>query len=163
MDGQPIVQIADRQTTGGQPKIDFVASLGRPLLAQIAPGDGVRFEVVALGQEACDWVVVQVGALAGVAASQGGRLSHANAHDALYNRAAKDARLARGIARAVDRIGEQLCPVRFVQATGFRAKRHRAAPQSLLRFHGCAGSIGRPSPPAPAGFSGRLRWAPRAS
>jgi UPF0271 protein len=108
VDGQPIVQIADRQTTGGQPKIDFVASLGRPLLAQIAPGDGVRFEVVALGQEACDWVVVQVGALAGVAASQGGRLSHANAHDALYNRAAKDARLARGIARAVRDIGPGL-------------------------------------------------------
>jgi len=52
-------------------------------------------------QEAYDLVVVQVGALAGVAASQGGRLSHVKAHGALYNMAAKDARLARGIARAV--------------------------------------------------------------
>ena len=59
-------------------------------------------------QEAYDLVVVQVGALAGVAASQGTRLNHVKAHGALYNMAAKDARLARGIARAARDIDSRL-------------------------------------------------------
>lgn len=50
---------------------------------------------------AYDMVVVQVGALAGVAASQGGRLHHVKAHGALYNMAAKNPELARAIAQAV--------------------------------------------------------------
>ncbi|HUG58224.1 MAG TPA: 5-oxoprolinase subunit PxpA [Candidimonas sp.] len=50
---------------------------------------------------AYDMVVVQVGALAGVAASQGGRLHHVKAHGALYNMAAKKPELARAIAQAV--------------------------------------------------------------
>lgn len=52
-------------------------------------------------QEAYDMVVVQVGALAGVAASQGGRLHHVKAHGALYNMAVRNAELADAIARAV--------------------------------------------------------------
>lgn len=52
-------------------------------------------------QEAYDITVYQVGAAAGVARSQGGRLHHVKAHGALYNMAAKDARLARAIAQAV--------------------------------------------------------------
>ncbi len=52
-------------------------------------------------QEAYDITVYQVGAVAGVARSQGGRLHHVKAHGALYNMAAKDARLARAIAQAV--------------------------------------------------------------
>src|SRR5690606_20348602 len=39
-------------------------------------------------QEAYDMVVVQVGALAGVAVSQGGRLQHVKTHGALYNMSA---------------------------------------------------------------------------
>ena len=48
--GQPIVLMADRQTTGGYPKIAYVASVDLPLLAQMAPGDIVRFELVSLEQ-----------------------------------------------------------------------------------------------------------------
>ena len=40
-------------------------------------------------QEAYDLVVYQLGALAGVAASQGARLHHVKAHGALYNMAAR--------------------------------------------------------------------------
>ncbi len=50
---------------------------------------------------AYDMVVVQVGALAGVAASQGGRLHHVKAHGALYNMAARQPELAKAIAQAV--------------------------------------------------------------
>lgn len=71
------------------------------------PGFGRR-SMALTEQEAYDLVVVQVGALAGVAASQGARLNHVKAHGALYNMAAKDARLARGIAQAVRDIDSQL-------------------------------------------------------
>lgn len=48
--GQPIVLMADRQTTGGYPRIAEVASIDLHLLAQLRPGDGVRFELVSLAQ-----------------------------------------------------------------------------------------------------------------
>ncbi len=44
--GQPIVLLADRQTTGGYPKIATVASADLRLLAQRRPGDAVRFAAV---------------------------------------------------------------------------------------------------------------------
>ncbi len=47
-DGQPIVLMADRQTTGGYPKIACVASVDLPLLAQRWPGESVRFEMVSI-------------------------------------------------------------------------------------------------------------------
>lgn len=49
-DGQPIVLMADRQTTGGYPKIAQVASVDLPRLAQRAPGESVRFEPVTLDE-----------------------------------------------------------------------------------------------------------------
>ncbi len=52
-------------------------------------------------QEAYDMVVYQVGALSGFAVACGGRLSHVKPHGALYNMAAKDAKLAAAIASAV--------------------------------------------------------------
>ena len=52
-------------------------------------------------QEAYDLVVYQVGALSGFATACGGKLSHVKAHGALYNMAAKDAKLAQAIAQAV--------------------------------------------------------------
>lgn len=52
-------------------------------------------------QEAYDMVVVQVGSLAAVAASQGARLHHVKPHGALYNMAAKKPGLANAIAKAV--------------------------------------------------------------
>jgi antagonist of KipI len=42
-DGNPIVLMADAQTLGGYPRIAHVASVDIPLLAQLAPGDGVWF------------------------------------------------------------------------------------------------------------------------
>ena len=41
--GSPIVLMADRQTTGGYPRIGAVASVDLPLLAQLRPGDRLRF------------------------------------------------------------------------------------------------------------------------
>ncbi len=52
-------------------------------------------------EEAYDMVLYQVGALAGFAAACGGRLAHVKAHGALYNMAARDAKLATAIAQAV--------------------------------------------------------------
>jgi allophanate hydrolase subunit 2 len=46
--GQPIVLMADRQTTGGYPKIAYVATVDLPLLAQMGPGDKVQFEPLTL-------------------------------------------------------------------------------------------------------------------
>ncbi|HEY9572923.1 MAG TPA: 5-oxoprolinase subunit PxpA [Pusillimonas sp.] len=57
---------------------------------------------------AYDIVVVQVGALAGVAASQGGRLRHVKAHGALYNMASKNRELASAIAQAVHDVDPSL-------------------------------------------------------
>jgi len=45
-DGHPIVLMADRQTTGGYPKIAQVASVDLPRLAQRAPGESVLFELL---------------------------------------------------------------------------------------------------------------------
>ncbi len=42
-DGLPIVLLADAQTTGGYPKIAHVATVDLSRLAQLRPGDGVRF------------------------------------------------------------------------------------------------------------------------
>jgi allophanate hydrolase subunit 2 len=41
--GQPILLMADRQTTGGYPKIGVVASADLPLAGQLAPGDWIEF------------------------------------------------------------------------------------------------------------------------
>jgi UPF0271 protein len=70
-------------------------------------GFGRRFMQIT-EQQAYDMVVVQVGALAGVAASQGARLHHVKAHGMLYNMAAKDVALARGIAKAVHDVDAEL-------------------------------------------------------
>lgn len=59
-------------------------------------------------QQAYDLVVVQVGALAATAASQGARLHHVKAHGALYNMAVRDMSLARALAQAVHDIDPAL-------------------------------------------------------
>jgi antagonist of KipI len=41
--GQPILLMADRQTTGGYPKIATVISADLPLAGQLAPGDWIEF------------------------------------------------------------------------------------------------------------------------
>lgn len=44
--GQAIILMADRQPTGGYPKIAYVASVDQPLLAQLAPGDTFTFSLI---------------------------------------------------------------------------------------------------------------------
>ena len=47
-DGRPIVMMADRQTTGGYPKLGCVITADLPLLAQLKAGDRVRFRPVSV-------------------------------------------------------------------------------------------------------------------
>lgn len=49
-DGQPIVLLADRATTGGYPKIATVVRADLPKLAQKRPGDAIRFRVISLSK-----------------------------------------------------------------------------------------------------------------
>lgn len=49
-DGQPILLMADRQTTGGYPKIAVVISADLPLAAQLAPGDNITFTPCTIAQ-----------------------------------------------------------------------------------------------------------------
>ncbi len=49
-DGQPIVLMADAQTIGGYPQIAHVISVDLPLVAQVRPGDTVRFRKVTLAE-----------------------------------------------------------------------------------------------------------------
>jgi len=48
--GAPIVLMADRQTTGGYPRIGEVASVDLPLVAQLKPGDQLRFRMISLAE-----------------------------------------------------------------------------------------------------------------
>jgi UPF0271 protein len=60
-----------------------------------------RREMRVTPQEVEDIVVYQIGALAGIAQSEGVQLQHVKAHGALYNMAVRDAGVAAAIARAV--------------------------------------------------------------
>jgi antagonist of KipI len=42
--------MADRQTTGGYPRIGEVASVDLPLIAQLKPADRVRFRFISLDE-----------------------------------------------------------------------------------------------------------------
>lgn len=46
--GQPMVMLSDRQTTGGYAKIATVISMDIPILAQCKPGDEVSFQSISL-------------------------------------------------------------------------------------------------------------------
>ncbi|HYW52076.1 MAG TPA: biotin-dependent carboxyltransferase family protein, partial [Gemmatimonadaceae bacterium] len=48
--GAPIVLMADRQTTGGYPRLGDVITVDLPLLAQLRPGDAVRFALTSLAE-----------------------------------------------------------------------------------------------------------------
>ena len=47
-EGVPIVLLADAQTTGGYPRVANVIKSDIPLLAQLKPGDRLRFRLVSL-------------------------------------------------------------------------------------------------------------------
>lgn len=53
--GQPLVAMNDRQTTGGYPKIATVISADLPRLAQLRPGQTLRFEAVDLPTALARW------------------------------------------------------------------------------------------------------------
>jgi UPF0271 protein len=57
-------------------------------------------------REVHDLVLYQAGAVRAFAEAAGARLHHVKAHGALYNMAAKDAALSRGLARAVRSLGD---------------------------------------------------------
>ena len=47
-DGQPVILMADAQTIGGYPQIAHVIAMDLPLVAQLRPGDSIRFTEVSL-------------------------------------------------------------------------------------------------------------------
>lgn len=55
--GAPIVLMADAQTTGGYPRIGEVASVDLPLIAQLKPGDRLRFHLVSLDDAQTQYLV----------------------------------------------------------------------------------------------------------
>jgi UPF0271 protein len=68
-------------------------------------------------------VLYQIAALDGFARARGGSLWHVKAHGALYNRAAKDAALARAVAEAVRRFSRDLIVVGLAGSLQLEAAR----------------------------------------
>lgn len=81
-------------------KVHIGAHPGLPDLA----GFGRR-EMAISEQDAYNYVLYQAGALQAFVKAAGSTLHHVKPHGALYNQAAKDIKLARGIARAVKDLG----------------------------------------------------------
>lgn len=55
-DGQPIILMADHQTTGGYPIIATVISADIPLVAQRAPGERLAFQIVGIEEAQRAWI-----------------------------------------------------------------------------------------------------------
>ncbi|WP_285228698.1 biotin-dependent carboxyltransferase family protein [Planococcus sp. ISL-110] len=55
-DGNPIVLLADRQTTGGYPKIGQVASVDLPLISQLKQGQQLRFKKISMADAQQRWI-----------------------------------------------------------------------------------------------------------
>jgi antagonist of KipI len=60
--GEPILLMADRQTTGGYPQIATVITADLPLAGQLAPGDWIEFEICSR-RDALTALVAQEGRL----------------------------------------------------------------------------------------------------
>lgn len=67
-----------------------------------------RREMAISEQDAYNYVLYQAGALQAFVHVAGGKLHHVKPHGALYNQAARDIKLARGIARAVKDLGAEI-------------------------------------------------------
>ncbi|MCX2740368.1 LamB/YcsF family protein [Pontibacter anaerobius] len=67
-----------------------------------------RREMAVSGEEVCDLVVYQIGALAAFAKAEGAKLHHVKPHGALYNMAATNQELAEAIAEAVSKVKPEL-------------------------------------------------------
>lgn len=48
--GEPIIMMADAQTTGGYCKLGYIVTPDLPLLSQLAPNDKVRFEKISISE-----------------------------------------------------------------------------------------------------------------
>jgi UPF0271 protein len=79
-------------------------------------------------------VLYQIGALDAFVRARGGRLFHVKAHGALYNRAAKDAGLARAIASAVRRFSPELVLVGLAGSRLIEAAREAGLPAAGEAF-----------------------------
>jgi len=100
-DGQPIILLADRQTTGGYPKIATVASVDLPVLGRVGPGTKLQFEAVSI-EVAEDLRRAQ----AGIEAGWRQQLEPANAVKGVRDASLYDANLISGVADAW--MGDQL-------------------------------------------------------
>ncbi|MBU3616881.1 5-oxoprolinase subunit PxpA [Polynucleobacter sp. JS-Polo-80-F4] len=67
-----------------------------------------RREMAISEQDAYNYVLYQAGALKAFVKAAGNTLHHVKPHGALYNQAARDMKLARGIARAVKDLGSEV-------------------------------------------------------
>ena len=67
-----------------------------------------RREMAISEQDAYNYVLYQAGALKAFVNAVGNKLHHVKPHGALYNQAAKDIKLARGIAQAVKDLGSEV-------------------------------------------------------
>ena len=74
-DGAPILLMADRQTTGGYPRLGEVATVDLPKAAQLRPGEELRFEPIAL-EAAQDLYLRREARLRELAASVAERRTH---------------------------------------------------------------------------------------
>lgn len=90
MDATVKAALLRRVAIGAHPSYPDLAGFGRRSM-QIAPDELERV------------VLYQIGALAAIAAANGGKLAHVKPHGALYNDAAKDRALADAIASAIKR------------------------------------------------------------
>ncbi len=90
-------------------------------------------------------LIYQIGALAGMAAAEGGRLSHVKPHGALNNQACEDAALADTVARAVHAVDRSLIllapALSELQAAGERAGLQVAAEIFADRAYTDAGTL----------------------
>lgn len=105
-DGQPIVLMADRGTTGGYTKIATVISADLMRIGQAAPGDAVRFRAVTLA-DALDALREQEAWLGAIAAETG-RPSFDKPDGPVFDEDGSDAFLADAsdeLADALDRTG----------------------------------------------------------
>jgi allophanate hydrolase subunit 2 len=62
--GDPILLMADRQTTGGYPQIAVVITADLPVAGQLGPGDWLEFEVCTRAQAVAALVAREGGLLA---------------------------------------------------------------------------------------------------
>jgi antagonist of KipI len=55
-EGGPILLLADRQTTGGYPRLGELASVDLPWAAQLRPGDFLRFTLCTVEEAQSAWL-----------------------------------------------------------------------------------------------------------